>query len=147
MRCARSFRTSEIKQHLAIDMYVDSRLHQTSPLPSVTHNISVRGSVGILQTGHGAVASISGGLSHAEQSAALEALTQAIAAIIAAPPGRVSTSDLLSVAAEATDTVKSQSPDKSKLRQAFDVLSSGVQAIGAAPQAYSAMQAVLAMLT
>ena len=113
----------------------------------MTHNISVRGSVGILQTGHGAVASISGGLSHAEQSAALEALTQAIAAIIAAPTGRVSTSDLLSVAAEATDTVKSQSPDKSKLRQAFDVLSSGVQAIGAAPQAYSAMQAVLAMLT
>ncbi len=101
-----------------------------------------------MQTGDGAVASISGGLTPAERSEALAALTQAIAAIIAAPAGRVNTAHLLSIAAEATDAVKSQiTTDKSRLRQAFDVLSSGVQAIGTAPQAYNAIQAVLALLT
>jgi hypothetical protein len=131
------------KQHLAIDMHIDRRLRKAQVTPSVTHNtISVAGPVGILQTGHGAVANISGSLSQSEQSAALEALTQAIAAIVAAPAGRVDTAQLLSAAAEASDTIKGPTPDKSRLREIFDVLSSGVQAIGSAPGAYAALQAV-----
>ena len=131
------------KQHLAIDMHIDRRLRKAQATPSVTHNtISVAGPVGILQTGHGAVANISGSLSQSEQSAALDALTQAIAAIVAAPAGRVNTAQLLSAAAEATDTLKGPTPDKSRLREIFDVLSSGVQAIGSAPGAYAALQAV-----
>ena len=74
------------KQRLAIDMYIDRRLHRSVP-PSgaVTNTISIGGSVGIFQTGQGAVANIEGGLNQNEQSAALAALTQAITAIIQAP--------------------------------------------------------------
>ena len=121
-----------------------SRAPPLSGISSV-NTFNIHAPVGAIQTGPGAVANVHGAFEPGAQTALLQVLNTAIGAITTAPAGTLATSELLVVAAEASEIIGSPNPDRSKLRQTWDILSSAVQGIASAPQAYQAMVGALAV--
>jgi hypothetical protein len=135
------------KLHLAIDLYMESRLQRGAHPTTTSGNTTiVHGSVGVLQTGAGAVANVAGGIHQDQRIAMLDALSEAAGVIIRAPAGSVDFSEMMRIVAESADSLNSPAPDKPRLRAAFDVLASTVQAIGSAPAVYAALQSMAKLL-
>lgn len=144
-----ALRQAKTRRHVAIDLYVESLMSRapvaSDAAPVTTFNIHAP--VGAIQTGNNSVANIhQGAFGEADLATLISALHQATMTIISAPRDALDTGHLLGIAAEATEIIKAPNPDRSRLRQVFEVLSSGIQGIASAPQAYQALVSALAVI-
>ena len=112
----------------------------------MTQSYNFYGTVGVVQTGPGAIANIVQNLGAEEKHAILEALAQVRAAVEATQELAAQRQELVEIAEECTAIVQSQNPNNSKLRAMFDMLSSSIQTIASAQPAYQTLKVALLSL-
>jgi len=132
------------KHELEVDLYVDSLAPAAAPAHLPVYNFY--GAVGAVQTGAASVAHVVQNLNAGDKASLVAALDEVKTAFATAPAPPPNRDELIEIADECVAEVQSASPNNSRLRGMFDVLSSSVQAIASAPGAYQALKVALVPL-
>jgi hypothetical protein len=132
------------KHQVEIDLYFDSLASASATGAAVSTNYNFYGNVGAVQTGPQSVANVVQSLGATDREALEAALRQVVEALAAAPSlVETQRTDLLDIARECEQQLKSPSPNNTKLLTMFNVLATTVQGIASAQPAYQALKLAL----
>lgn len=127
--------------HVEVDLYVDSLGAEGAQIDSRGGAYNFYGSVGVVQTGPGAIANTVQNLGGDDRDSILKALEQVRAVIESSHELAPQRAELIEIAEECKQIMSSATPNNSKLRAYFEVFATSVQGIASAGPAYQALQA------
>jgi hypothetical protein len=132
------------KHDVEIDLYFDSLASANATGVATSMSYNFYGNVGAVQTGAQSVANVVQSLGTSDREALDAALRQVAEALNAAPRlAEAQRSDLLEIARECEQQLKSPTPNNTKLLTMFNVLATAVQGIASAQPAYQALKLAL----
>ncbi|MBI5462201.1 MAG: hypothetical protein HY941_08470 [Gammaproteobacteria bacterium] len=132
------------KHYVEIELYVDSlNAAPTRQSESTQTTYNYFGSIGLIQTGAGAVAHVVQNIGSDDREALVRALDLVRDAISNSQELSSQRDELIEIADKCQEMIVSAQPNNSMLRGMFDVLAGSIQAIASAGPAYVAMKAAL----
>lgn len=142
---ARAREASE-RHDLEVDMYMDAKGRDTDHQQAApTYNFY--GAVGAVQLGPSSVAHVTQHLGAEDKERLLSAI-QAVEEVLqqARQLNDLHRSELLQIASEARDSLKSETPNSTKLRMSLEVLSNAVQGIASGGAAYESLRGAMTIM-